>query len=132
MGLRWECGPRENWSSAYGLISVVGTGLSLPLGVEPYGPGDSEYAAGQRLLRRVIGSAGKRFAQYVVVDGRFATAPFLHTVLHEEQVWERIYEVTCRSCGWQGDACGISATHISETNELCSSGRNRHASVVTR
>jgi hypothetical protein len=61
------------------LISVVGTGLSLPLDVEPYGPGDSEYAAGQRLLRRVIGSVGKRFAQYVVVDGKFATAPFLHT-----------------------------------------------------
>jgi hypothetical protein len=27
----------------------------------------------------VIGSVGKRFAQYVVVDGKFATAPFLHT-----------------------------------------------------
>ena len=61
------------------LISVVGTGLSLPFDVEPYGPGDSEYAAGQRLLRRVIGGLGKRFAQYVVVDGEFATAPFLHT-----------------------------------------------------
>ena len=61
------------------MISVVGTGLSLPLDVEPYGPGDSEYGAGQRLLRRVIGSLGKRFAQYVVVDGEFATAPFLHT-----------------------------------------------------
>src|SRR5207247_4380364 len=36
------------------LISVVGTGLCLPLDVEPYGPGDSEYAAGQRLLRRAI------------------------------------------------------------------------------
>jgi hypothetical protein len=62
------------------LISVVGTGLSLPCDVEPYGPGDSEYAAGQRLLRRVIAAVGKRFAQYVVVDGEFATAPFLHTV----------------------------------------------------
>ena len=61
------------------MISVVGTGLSLPCDGEPYGPGDSEYAAGQRLLRRVIGSVGKRFAQYVVVDGAFATAPFLHT-----------------------------------------------------
>jgi hypothetical protein len=60
------------------LISVVGTGLSLPLDVEPYGPNDSEYAAGQRLLQRVIGGLGKRFAQYVVVDGQFATAPFLH------------------------------------------------------
>src|SRR6266853_826955 len=61
------------------MISVVGTGLSLPCDGEPYGPGDSEYAAGQRLLRRVMGSMGKRFAQYVVVDGEFATAPFLHT-----------------------------------------------------
>src|SRR5215469_1016043 len=57
-----------------------GTGLSLPFDVEPYGPGDSEYAAGQRLLRRVINGLGKRFAQYAVVDGEFATAPFLHTV----------------------------------------------------
>jgi hypothetical protein len=61
------------------LASVVGTGLSLPLDVEPYGPGDSEYAAGQRLLRRAVQGVGKRFAQYVVVDGGFASAPFLHT-----------------------------------------------------
>lgn len=60
------------------LATVVGTGLSLPFDVEPYGPGDSEYAAGQRLLRRVIGALGVRFAAYVVVDGEFATAPFLH------------------------------------------------------
>lgn len=59
--------------------SVVGTGLSLPLDVEPYGPGDSEYAAGQRLLRRSVANLGIRFANYVVVDGEFATAPFLHT-----------------------------------------------------
>src|SRR5260370_6651325 len=61
------------------MISVVGTSLSLPCDGEPYGPGDSEYAAGQRLLRRVIGSMGKRFAQYVGVDGEFCTAPFLPT-----------------------------------------------------
>ena len=61
------------------MISVVGTGLPLPFDVEPYGPEDSEYAAGQRLLRRAVGGLGKRFAQYVVVDGEFATAPFLHT-----------------------------------------------------
>jgi hypothetical protein len=60
------------------LISVVGTGLCLPCDVEPYGPGDSEYAAGQRLLRRAIELLGVRFAAYVVVDGEFATAPFLH------------------------------------------------------
>ena len=61
------------------LTSVVGTGLSLPFDVEPYGPGDSEYAAGQRLLRRARELLGVRFAAYVVVDGGFATAPFLHT-----------------------------------------------------
>ncbi len=61
------------------MISVAGTGLPLPFDVEPYGPGDSEYAAGQRLLPRAVGNAGERFADYVVVDGEFATAPFLHT-----------------------------------------------------
>jgi hypothetical protein len=81
------CRPQRNaqkqiigYQHSFVLISVVGTGLSLPLDVEPYGPGDSEYAAGQHLLRRVIGGLGKRFAQYAVVDGEFATAPFLHTV----------------------------------------------------
>ena len=61
------------------LISVVGTGLTLPIDVEPYGPGDSEYAAAQRLLRRAVAHLGPRFADYVVGDGAYATAPFLHT-----------------------------------------------------
>lgn len=60
------------------LISVVGAGLALPVDIEPYGPGDCEYVAGQRLLQRAIGQVGPRFADYVVVDGEFATAPFLH------------------------------------------------------
>jgi hypothetical protein len=60
------------------LISVVGTGLTLPLDVEPYGPGDSEYSAGRRLLRRAAHNLGRRFADYVVIDGDFARAPFLH------------------------------------------------------
>jgi hypothetical protein len=60
------------------MISVVGTGLTLPLDVEPYGPSDSEYSAGRRLLRRAARSLGRRFADYVVVDGEFARAPFLH------------------------------------------------------
>jgi hypothetical protein len=61
------------------LISIVGTGLTLPVDVEPYGPGDSEYAAAQRLLRRAVAHLGPRFADYVVGDGAYATAPFLHT-----------------------------------------------------
>lgn len=59
-------------------ISIVGTGLSLPFDVEPYGPKDSEYRAAQRLLRRAIENIGVRFADYLVVDGGLATAPFLH------------------------------------------------------
>jgi hypothetical protein len=60
------------------LAAVVGGLLTLPVDVEPYGPADSEYAAGKRLLRRLRTSLGARFVDYVVVDGEFATAPFLH------------------------------------------------------
>jgi hypothetical protein len=60
------------------LISVVGTGLTLPFDVEPYGPRDSEYSAARRLLRRSIPLIGRRFGDYLVVDGEFARAPFLH------------------------------------------------------
>lgn len=64
------------WSA----VSVVGAGLTLPLDIEPYGPGDSEYTASQRLLERVLPQLGPRFADYVVGDGAYATAPFLHVV----------------------------------------------------
>ena len=60
------------------MVSVAGTGLTLPLDVEAYGPGDSEYNAARRLLPRVVGNLGRRWADYVVVDGEFARAPFLH------------------------------------------------------
>lgn len=60
------------------LVSVVGTGVVLPVDLEPSPPGESEYGAGQRLLERAVSAVGRRFAQYVVVDGEFATAPFLH------------------------------------------------------
>jgi len=82
------CGLCRPWKDSKGEIagykhhvvmaSIVGTGLSLPIDIEPYGPGDSEYAAGQRILRRVVENLGRRFAQYTVVDGEFSTAPFLH------------------------------------------------------
>jgi hypothetical protein len=61
------------------MVSVTGQELVLPLDVELYGPGDSEYEAGRRLLQRVVGHVGPRFADHVVVDAEFATAPFLHT-----------------------------------------------------
>jgi hypothetical protein len=62
------------------LVTIVGTGLTLPVDVEPWREGDSEYGAGQRVLRRVVRGLGPRFADYVTVDAKFATAPFLHTV----------------------------------------------------
>jgi len=52
--------------------------LSLSFDVQPHGLGDSEYAAGQRWLGRAVGNLGPRFADYVVADGEFATALFLH------------------------------------------------------
>jgi hypothetical protein len=55
------------------MISVAGTGLTLPLDVGPYGPGDSEDSAGRRLLHPVVGHSGRRFANFVVMDGEFAT-----------------------------------------------------------
>ena len=61
------------------MISVVGAGITLPFDVEPYKPGDSEYAAGKRVLKRAVSHLGPRFADYVVADAKFATAPFLHT-----------------------------------------------------
>ena len=36
----------------------------------------------------------------------------------EEQIRARIYQVSCNSCGWKGDACGLSAIRISHTTEL--------------
>jgi hypothetical protein len=66
------------YSHQMATISVVGTGLSLPFDAEPYGPGDSEYAAGQRVLLRAHHQLGPRFADYLVTDGEYATAPFLH------------------------------------------------------
>jgi hypothetical protein len=62
----------------FSLISVVGTGLVLPVDVEPYGPGDCEVSASERVLRRAVQTLGPRFADYLVADGAYARAPFLH------------------------------------------------------
>ncbi|MGD0790336.1 MAG: hypothetical protein ABR920_01080 [Terriglobales bacterium] len=50
-------------------LSVVGTGLTLPFDVEPYGTGDSELAAARRRLTRALGSLGTRFAE-IISGGR--------------------------------------------------------------
>jgi transcription elongation factor Elf1 len=36
----------------------------------------------------------------------------------EDQITGRIYRVTCKSCGWKGEVCGISAVRISHEFEL--------------
>jgi len=62
------------------MIGVVGTGLSLPFDVEPYLPKENEVASSKRLLLRGVNALGHRFADYVVADGLYAEAPFLHLV----------------------------------------------------
>jgi len=81
------CHPVVNAAGATGshrhylsLISVVGAGLSLPFDVEPQAPGETELHASERLFERALGALGRRFADYVVVDGIYAQAPFLHRV----------------------------------------------------
>jgi hypothetical protein len=61
-------------------LSVVGSSLVLPVDVEPYGPRDCELAASLRLIERAVPSLGPRFADYLVVDGLYAAAPFLNRV----------------------------------------------------
>jgi len=36
----------------------------------------------------------------------------------EDRIRDRIYQVRCNSCGWNGDACGLSAIRILHTIEL--------------
>ena len=60
-------------------ISVVGPGaLVLPFGAEYYRPGEGEFTVGKRLLKRAVDLLGRRFASYVVADGLYAAAPFIH------------------------------------------------------
>ena len=37
------------------------------------------------------------------------------SIEREEEIRARIYHVSCSSCGWNGDACGVSATNISHS-----------------
>lgn len=60
------------------LLSVVGGALVLPVDLDPFGPDDSEQAASLRVLERGVTALGPRFAQYVLGDSLYATAPFLH------------------------------------------------------
>ena len=73
------------------MISVVGTGLTLALDIEPYGPGDSEYNAGRRVLRRAARNLGRRFADYVVIYGirylRRGTHPILEGGALSQLLW---------------------------------------------
>jgi hypothetical protein len=62
------------------MASVVGVELSLPVDVEPYGPGVGELPAGGRLLARVADALGPRFLDYVVADAKYAAASFLNEV----------------------------------------------------
>jgi hypothetical protein len=87
------------------LTAVVSGGLTLPVEVEPYGPEDGEYAAGQRLLGRLRVNLGARLVDYVVVDGGFATATFLHAAA--EAGWPAVarlkdshYAPTCCPVYW--------------------------------
>ena len=43
----------------------------------------------------------------------------------EEEIRARIYHASCSSCGWNGDACGVSATNISHSMELEARVRDR-------
>ena len=75
--IKTEDGKIHGYNHKLCMAAVVGVGMTLPLDVEPYGATDSEYAAGGRLLERLVGNLGKRFADHVVVDAGFSTAPFL-------------------------------------------------------
>lgn len=68
----------SGYGHKFSALCVVGTGLTLPLDVEPFGPGDSEAGASRRLLERAAKALGPYFADYVVADGAYGTAPFLH------------------------------------------------------
>ena len=77
--VRMPDGKVVSFNHHFSLISVVGTDVVLPFDVEPKCPGEGEVAASTRLLERAVAHVGPRFAGYLVADGAYAQAPFLHT-----------------------------------------------------
>lgn len=47
----------------------------------------------------------------------FASCP-TENVVDEDELRARIYQASCNSCGWHGDACGFSAILIAGTEAL--------------
>lgn len=66
------------YNHKFSLACLTAGGLVLPADVELHRPGGGELEASRSLLRRLVGSLGPRFAQYVVWDSLYANAPALH------------------------------------------------------
>jgi hypothetical protein len=77
--LHREDGTLLGYRHELAVLSIVNTNVTLPCDLELYGAGDSELGAGQRVLRRGVAALGARFADFGVVDSKFATASFLQT-----------------------------------------------------
>ena len=62
------------------MLSVVATGtkLVLPFDAQLYRADEGELSAAKTLLMRGHAAVGPRFADYVVVDGLYAGAPYIH------------------------------------------------------
>jgi hypothetical protein len=106
------------------MASVVGVDITMPIDVEPFGQGDSELAAGRRLLARIAASLGSRFADYVVADAKYGAASFLNEVtglgLHavvrlKDNLPDLHSRATARFAGRAPDA---TVEHRGETVEL--------------
>jgi len=71
-------GELVGYNHKFSLACLTAGGLVLPVDVQPYPLGGGELAASRTLLKRLVGSLGPRFAQYVVWDSLYANAPALH------------------------------------------------------
>jgi len=52
----------------------------------------------------------------------FAQYPTEH-ITPEDRIRDRIYQVTCNSCGWSGDVCGLSAVCVSQEPKARAAGQ---------